>query len=130
MSDAAPTGPLVGDQEDLYRALTHPAWWKPNEGRASSAAFNWPKFSVDIASLTTAELTLATFLPGTGLVSFQCGEARQLGFQTHHEIDVNHPENAAHAHVYFAASSSKRKTQARRLAEASRTTVIRPPQFT
>lgn len=131
MSDSTPNpqGPPVGDHEDLYRCLTHPHWYNQVEDRVSSAAFNWPVFSVDIASISgSPEATLAPFLSGTGLVVFRCGEARLIGCDPRHESDELRPDNLAHAHVYMPLPNSQRKKAARRLADLCRT--IRKPTFT
>ena len=57
MSDADARGPQVDAADDLYRMITTPDWWVVNAKRPSSAAFDEPKFSVNIASLTTVEET-------------------------------------------------------------------------
>ena len=121
MSTGVRSGPAVADHEDLYRAITHPNWWKPEERRPSSAAFSIPKFSVDIASLTTPDETLARvrhIAPDPGLVQFNCGEARQLDFDTRHEPDENYPDNHAHAHVYCNMPNNQRKKRAQALAQS------------
>jgi hypothetical protein len=107
-------GPPVDDAEQLLRVIGV-EWWLAAEGRVSSAAFSWPKFSVDRASMTTPEATLARFSPGSGIAEFNCGGARNLGFDTRAE-----PENGndAHAHVYCDHPNNKRKAAARKLAEA------------
>jgi hypothetical protein len=110
--------------------ITTPDWWVPDQRRPSSAAFDVPKFSVNIASLTSVEETvrqLAVDLARAkgGVVAFNCGRARQLGFDARHELDENFPQNVAHAHVYFAGSGSSRKKHARRLAQECR--VVHPP---
>src|SRR5688572_4146290 len=100
MSLASTPGPDVAAHEDLYRGLTTPAWWVAQERRPSSAAFRHPSFSVDVASLAgTPEHTLAHLTAGSGVVVFNCGAARQLGFITRLEADPLHPDNKAHANV-------------------------------
>jgi hypothetical protein len=130
MSDGGVRGPQVDATEDLYRCITTPDWWLANAGRPSSAAFHEPKFSVNVASLTTlaeTERQLREQLgkPDAGIVSFQCGRARELGFDARHEIDDRFPDNKAHAHVYYDGGRSSRKKKARRLAEEC-VTVLAP----
>ncbi|MEX0703742.1 MAG: hypothetical protein WD069_16715 [Planctomycetales bacterium] len=130
MSAGAPFGPPVPDEEDLYRAITHPSWWKAPEGRPSSAAFAYPKFSVDIASLTTAERTLDRvrhIARNPGLVEFHCGAAREFGFDSRAEPDEKYPENEAHAHVYCSLGKSQRKRRAQALAQSC--AVVAEPAF-
>jgi len=127
MSSSPPSGPRVGDHEDLYRAITYKYWWNAQRGRPSSAAFNYPVFSVDIASLTTPAQTLGRFCVGSGLVAFNCGEAAKLGFDARHEKDENFPNNDAHAHVYCEFPNKQRKKQARKLAETCQ--LVTPPVF-
>src|SRR5262249_2408963 len=121
-----PHGPPVGDDKDLYRCIAHPHWWDEPEQRVTSAAFKFPCFSVDVASLAgSPEATLSRFRPGTGLVVFSCRVAKKLGCDVRLEPDPNHPENSSHAHVYMPVE--RRKTVARKLVEAS--TVVRVPSF-
>ena len=47
---AGPHGPPVSDEEALYRCIAYPNWWN-DEQRITSAAFKFPSFSVDVASL-------------------------------------------------------------------------------
>lgn len=54
---------------------------------------------------------------GFKLSVFNCGVARELGFDTRDEPDENFPENKAHAHVYCVHKHDKRKKQAKKLAE-------------
>jgi hypothetical protein len=121
-----PHGPPVGDDEELFRCIAQPHWWNDHERRITSAAFKFPCFSVDVASLAgSPEVTLARFRPGTGLVAFSCRAARDLGCDIRLETDPNDPGNAAHAHVYMPAE--KRKTVARKLVDAC--TVVHEPSF-
>ena len=121
-----PHGPQVGDDEELYRCIAHPHWWDDQEQRITSAAFKYPCFSVDIASLAgSPDATLSRFRAGTGLVVFPCRTAKELGCEVRREPDPNHPENPAHAHVYLPAE--RRKNVARKLVEAC--TVVRVPNF-
>ena len=112
------SGPPLESHEELYRAITYAYWWLAEARRPTSAAFDHPLFSVDVASRTTPLETLGRFRAGTGLVAFSCGVARQLGFDARDERDPAFPENAAHAHVYFTGSRSQRKKRARKLADA------------
>jgi hypothetical protein len=118
-----PLGPTVADHEKLYRFITTPDWWVADEKRPSSAAFAHPLYSVNIASLITLEDSLDQLhedlgCPNGGIVSFQCGHARTLGFDARHERDEQFPDNEAHAHVYCHAERNQRKKKARALAGA------------
>ncbi len=109
-------GPQVSEEEDLYRAIIHPPWWK--NGKLSSAAFSYKKYSVDVSSLTTPENTLQRFkdkTPGAGLAALNCGIARNHRFDARLETDPNCPDNKAHAIVYYVGSENKRKTNAKKL---------------
>ena len=124
--EVATEGVPVGEEEELYRCIAYPNWWNEEEQRITSAAFKFPCFSVDVASLAVSpETTLLRFRPGTGLVAFSCRLARDLGCDIRLEPDPNCPENLAHAHVYMP--SAKRKIIARKLVEACR--VVREPSF-
>lgn len=111
---AEPHGPPIHDDEQLHRALI-PSWY-PN-GRLSSAAFTYDKFSVDVASKGTIVATVKRLPRTVAIAEFNCGDARSLEFDAREEIDENYPENQAHAHVYFPGGSSKRKRHARALVE-------------
>ena len=125
--DSGP-GPEVPSAEELYRGLSTPQWWVAEEKRPSSAAFRFPVFSVDLASLAgSPETTLAHLPKGSGLVSFNCGGARALGFDARLEIDPNHPDNKAHANVYSGHPSSQRKRMAQKLVALC--TVVAEPSF-
>lgn len=121
------SGPEVPAGESLRRAITSRDWWVSAENRISSAAFTFPVFSVDMASLATHEQTLSRFKPGAGLVEFNAGAARQLGFDARQEIDGNFPGNLAHANVYCTLPKNERKRRAQQL--VSLTTVVRVPTF-
>jgi hypothetical protein len=134
MSDAGVRGPQVDAAEDLYRAITVPDWWAAEENppRPSSAAFRKRKFSCHIAS----EITLASVIrhlcevlesPRGGIVSFNCGRARELSFDARRELDEQFPDNTAHAHVYYDGGGSELKRHAKRLACECRT--IHKPGF-
>jgi len=110
-----PTGPPVEDSEDAYRAILYPMHWAEGQNRPPSAAFDDEVFSVDLKSRTTPRRTAARFRITLHLVEFNCGEAKNLGFETRDELDPEQPENEAHAHVYYRGTA-KRKTQARKLA--------------
>lgn len=126
-SKPTPLGPPVADEEDVYRAITYPIWWDTRENRPSSAAFDDHVFSVDRVKLTTSpDDTLNRFRPGTGLVKFNCGQARTIGFDTRDEIDDLFPDNSAHAHVYDMGGSPNRKKRARRMAKDFATVIIAP----
>ena len=116
MSNAPTHGPAVPDDDTLYRAVLPlaAAVWFPN-GVLSSAAFNYPVFSTDIARLTTTEQTLSRWEPGTGIVGFHCGTARGIGFDARHEPEE---ANDAHANVYSDFPPKERKRRARKLADS------------
>ncbi|HVA47033.1 MAG TPA: hypothetical protein VNH11_11760 [Pirellulales bacterium] len=124
MSDAA-RGPEVPANETLSRAITSRDWWVAAENRVSSAAFAFPVFSVDVASLATSEQTLTRFRSGSGMVQFESGPARQLGFDARIERDENFPANLAHANVYCDLPKGERKRRAQQL--LSLTSVVRAP---
>lgn len=124
-----PRGPQVADDEELYRCITHRAWWCQEERRLSSAAFSWPVFSVDVASISgSPAATLSRFDPGTGLVSFECHLAKELGCDPRLEADPKHPDNKAHANVY-TPEGSRRKRTAKRLAEICSQRILVVPSF-
>ena len=98
--------------------LTTMSWWVAEEGRPSSAAFKQPDFSTDVASIAgSPQYTLARFQPGCGLVAFNYGDAKGLGFIARHEIDPQFPDNKAHANLYNPHASSRRKSMAQKLAQ-------------
>lgn len=135
MSDADSRGPQVAPAEDLYRAIHVPDWWdrSVDPPRVRSFAFKVASpFSVNVASqigLDGAVRHLHEVLccPWGGIVRFNAGTARSLGFDARHELDPEYPENKAHAHVYFDGSPSSRKRAAKLLAEACRT--VHPPSL-
>ena len=126
MSEPA-RGPQVPASEALRRAITSLDWWVAAENRVSSAAFAFPVFSVDVASLATPEQTLGRFKAGCGLVQFNSGAARQLGFDARQELDARFPENSAHANVYCDLLKNERKRRAQQL--VSQTSIVRAPQL-
>ncbi len=128
-SPPGPHGRPVDEAEELHRCITQRNWWVEEEKRVSSAAFSYPVFSVDVASLAKSpEMTLSRFLPGTGLVAFSCRLARELGYDPRHEVDPNYPGNLAHANVY-APIGHRRKSAAKKLAEACTKNVLQIPRF-
>jgi hypothetical protein len=115
MDEGEQKGPPVAPSEVLYRFVTVKTFWVAEENRPSSSLFDDPpRVSVNVASLTTIEKCrklLAGWLgkPDGGMVSFNCGNARQLGFDARHEPEL---DNDAHAHLYcdqFATASSRKK---------------------
>ncbi len=132
MPDSGERGPEVDSQEDLYRAIHTPSWWIA--GRAyplSSAAFSWPCFSVNIASLMSFDEALRHLhevmkSPKGGIVAFNCGDARKLGFNPRQEPDPVYPENKAHANVYSDGTDSHRKARAKKLARSFCRVVLEP----
>lgn len=121
----ADRGPPVPDADTLHRVITPAAAavWFPN-GVLSSAALSFPVFSADIARLSPTEQTLARWPPGSGIVAFLCGQARQLGFDARHEPELG---NDAHANVYNDFPANERKRRARRLAAACAVVVVPVP---
>lgn len=73
------------------------------------------------------QLTDTLHRPTGGIVRFSCGAARVLSFQAHAEIDVEYPDNAAHAHVYDDGDNRTRKRRARSL--AMQCSLVMTPQF-
>lgn len=118
-------GPAVPDTDTLYRVILPKAAavWFP-DGVLSSAAFNYPVFSTDAASLSTAEQTLARWEPGSIVIAFNCGEARALGFDARFEPEQG---NDAHANVYCDHPPKERKRRARQLAEKAQIITVPPP---
>lgn len=133
MSESAAPGPEVNVNEDLYRCITTPAWWVAEENRPSSAAFKQPDFSTDIVSIAgTPDYTLSRFPSGCGLVLFNYGNTKTIGFIARQELDPAHPENLAHANVYNGTSSgNKRKTMAQKLVDkiVEKNTIVVVPHF-
>ena len=120
MPNGTEPGSIIADTEDVYRAILYPYWWPNGMSRPSSAAFDESIFSVDVKSKTTPQQTIARFRNVTRLAEFNCGRAKEIGFETRDELDPNQPENLAHAHVYFLGYDSfnrnQRKIKARMLA--------------
>ena len=101
--------------------------------RARSFAFkvNSP-FSVNVASMIGLEgavrhMNEVLHCPNGGIVSFNCGRARSVGFDARHELDPQYPENNAHANVSYRGSSGRRKRDAKALAEMCVT--VHKPRF-
>lgn len=118
MADGSARGPKVPSDENVFRLLTNSLWVK--DGRPSTAAFSFPKFSVDRSARTSPEVSAARFVrePVTHVAEFNVGFADSIGMSTHEEIDEDYPDNDAHAHVYHSAGSSGRKKAAIKLALA------------
>jgi len=135
MSDAGLRGPQVDPSEDLYRAVTVVEWWdrSVDPPRVRSFAFKVDTpFSVNIASIIGLEgarrhMREVLRSPWGGIVVFNCGKARSVGFDARQEADPDWPDNTAHANVYFDGSGSSRKRAARRLAEQCQT--VHRPRF-
>lgn len=134
MSDGEARGPQVDSAEDMYRAIPIPDWWDSSADppRPRSLAFKISNpFSVNIVSeigLDGAIRHLRDVLNSHqgGIVSFNCGNARTLGFDARRELDVNYPENVAHANVYYNGTNSSRKKRAKKLATEYCQTVLEP----
>ncbi|MCX7011154.1 MAG: hypothetical protein NTW86_01070 [Candidatus Sumerlaeota bacterium] len=115
MPDIAPSDPEIPDVAELYRAILYERWWhKDKKFQVSGGAFDFEVFSVNIASLTTRVETLSRFYKGTGLVSFEAGQARELAFYPRKELDEKCPDNISHANVRTGPSG--RKSRAKKLA--------------
>lgn len=135
MSDVNLRGPRVAPHEELYRTIHVSDWWdlSTNPPRVRSSAFNFSRpFSVHIASIIGLDSVIRHMIeilnsPQGGIVSFQCGEARSLGFDACREPDPNYPDNIAHSNVYYDGSNSSRKRAARRLAEQCK--IMHKPKF-
>ncbi|HEY4761957.1 MAG TPA: hypothetical protein VIH42_15375 [Thermoguttaceae bacterium] len=135
MSEVDARGPQVDPYEDLYRAIHVSDWWDQsfNPPRVRSSAFSFSKpFSVNIASIIGLEGAIRHMIeilgkPQGGIVSFNCGNARTLGFDARHEPDPNYPDNKAHANVYYDGSNNSRKRAARLLADQCQT--VHEPRF-
>jgi hypothetical protein len=118
-------GPIVADHEYALRAVLCAAHWFPDEDRPSSALFNNDYFSVDLRSKTTIEESVSRMTANgkkvLGMVDFNCGGAREIGFVTRDELDPQQPDNLAHAHTYntkFEELGDKaRKKHAKKLVE-------------
>ncbi len=135
MPDVESRGPQVDPSEDLYRALDVPDWWdlSIDPPRARSFAFKvHSPFSTNVASMigldgAVRHMAEVLHCPEGGIVLFNCGEARSIGFDARHELDPKYPDNKAHANVYYDGSSSHRKRAAKALAEKCLT--VHRPRF-
>ena len=135
MSDADVRGPQVDAAENLYRAIHVPDWWILNVDppRVKSFAFKVSSpFSVNISSVIGREgairhLEDVLHQREGGIVVFNCGEARSHGFDARLERDPQHPDNEAHANVYFDGTKSGCKRAAKKLAECCK--IVRLPTF-
>ncbi len=135
MPDTDSQGPQVDPGEGLFRALDVPDWWNLNVDPPCARSFafkvNSP-FSVNISSMIGLEEAVRHMnevlrCPDGGIVSFNCGQARAIGFDARRELDPQYTENDAHANVYYRGSSSRRKRDAKALAEMCVT--LHRPQF-
>jgi hypothetical protein len=132
MCDADDRESQVPPHETLYRFVTVRSFWVAREDRPSSSLFDDPpRVSVNVASMTNVEeckrqLHEDIGKPDGGMVSFNCGNARELGFDARHEPE---PNNRAHSHLYcdVELSSTQRKKNAQRLARSCG--VVIHPQF-
>ncbi len=132
MGDADTRGPEVPADETLYRFVTVSSFWAKKENRPSSSLFDDPpRVSVNIASLTTVEKCRCQLRedldsPDGGMVSFNCGDARELSFDARREPEHDNP---AHGHLYcdLDLRPKLRKRNAQRLARLC--SVAIQPQF-
>lgn len=126
MSDASP-GPEVDPTENLFRCITTNDWWVAEEGRPSSAAFKQPDFSTDMESIAkTPEYTLRRFPAGCGLVAFNYGTAKAIGFVARQEGD---PSSRTTSPTPTSTTASRRGTAARRWHRSSWMPSSRPAAF-
>lgn len=112
--------PPVAAAEDLLRGIVVPEWWDPEQGVVSSAIFGFPKFSAYVASMKSSAALLEQLPDGSGVLKFNCGEARDLNFDALHEPEGG---DESHANVY----RTRKKKQARKLLQASGTEVVVKP---
>ncbi len=135
MPDEDSRGAQVDPREGLYRALEVPDWWDlaADPPRARSFAFkvNSP-FSANVASMiglagAVRHMEEVLHCSDGGIVLFNCGQARAVGFDARHELDPQYPENKAHANVYYDGPNSRRKRDAKVLAEMCET--VHKPRF-
>lgn len=132
MVDADNPGPEVPDKETLYRFVTVSSFWVTIQNRPSSSLFDHPpRVSVNIASMITEKECVRQLeedlgRPDGGMVSFNCGTARCLGFDARHEPEGS---NKAHSHLYCSKdhSSKQRKKNAQILAR--KCAVVIQPKF-
>jgi hypothetical protein len=112
-----------------------PDWWdlSVNPPRVRSFAFKVScPFSVNVASIIGLEgavrhMESVLHCPDGGIVSFNCGQARAVGFDARHELDPQYPDNMAHANVYYVGASNHRKRDAKALAEMC--VIVHKPGF-
>jgi hypothetical protein len=113
----------IPDAEGLWRRI-HPSWIVPDREtggwRVSSAAFidRRGELSVDLASLTTVEWSLAGY-PEHSLAEVKVAVIREKGYGV---VRDPLPENAAHALVRGRMT----KAYAREIARATLWKVLRP----
>jgi hypothetical protein len=97
-------GPQVPDDENAYRVVVAPSQWDPSIDLPSSAFFDDDVISAELCSRATPQETVgrqvARGKKALYLVQFNCGSARQIGFDTRDERDKIDPDNIAHVHVY------------------------------
>jgi hypothetical protein len=104
------SGQRVADAELLWRGI------RPEEipnGRLSSGPFKYrPKFSVDVASLTSLDACFQRLSQSVAIAQFLTQTARSLDYDATHEPEQG---NDAHAHAYPPKDGLRAK--ARRLAD-------------
>ena len=116
----------IADDDLLYRRLA-PLHLKP-DGTVNSAAFKLrgrpdPQVSVDLARLTTLEVTLGRApRPGFGLGTLVAGDPRSLGLGLRHDPVPSNP-----AHALIEGQGPNDIQTARRLAEMTRV-LVKPSQ--
>ena len=101
-------------------------------GVPSSAMFHEPKFSADLERLADADELARRWSGGNGIVAFNCGNAREFGFDARHEPEPFGTDptaiNEAHCNVYCdIAGDNARKKKARSLAATCKDSIRRQP---
>ena len=123
---AGARGPLVDASEDLFRCITTRDWWVSEAGRPSSAAFDEPKFSVNIASLTTVAETECSSKnswanPMVALCPFDAGEHENWVSMPGKRLTSNSPTTkCTHTFTMMAAGVVGRKVRVDWLRNVSR----------
>jgi hypothetical protein len=126
MPSLSPSGPQVPASEDAYRPILTMLHWSAEDDRPSSACFDTDYLSVELCSRTSASDSArrqqvrdrTVFY----VVRFNCGAAREIGFDTRDERDDIDPDNSAHAHLYNTwfdqgLSNNQRKKRCRHMSE-------------
>jgi hypothetical protein len=130
MPGTNPVGTEVDGADFLYRAITTADWWVEDENRPSTAVFNAREFCADVESLAgDHQATLSRHKPGCGIVRFNAGVARALGFCARKAVDPDFPDNAAHADVTCDLGNKDRRRAAKKLIHHPDTLVLVQPDL-